>query len=133
MGCPRLLSSTSSKHTTSRDLTIGGVHTHYVEAGDTPVLVHNCNTSVAADLDKMAHNGKTVGQAVRVNPDGSVTKLGRPLVSGQSSLAETVNEALEETGVKIPSNGKLTAAEHLDTRFAYLRGQSESESLQRTL
>ncbi|MBS2546425.1 hypothetical protein KGQ19_06055 [Catenulispora sp. NL8] len=28
------------------DLTIDGLHTYYVEAGDTPVLVHNCGTSL---------------------------------------------------------------------------------------
>ncbi|MFF4902081.1 DNRLRE domain-containing protein [Streptomyces sp. NPDC001068] len=28
-------------HTTTYDLTIGSLHTYYVEAGDTPVLVHN--------------------------------------------------------------------------------------------
>ncbi|MEU6194565.1 LamG-like jellyroll fold domain-containing protein [Streptomyces sp. NPDC047061] len=29
-------------NTTTYDLTIGSLHTYYVEAGDTPVLVHNC-------------------------------------------------------------------------------------------
>ncbi|MER6299833.1 polymorphic toxin-type HINT domain-containing protein [Kitasatospora sp. NPDC001539] len=28
--------------TTTYDLTVGDLHTYYVEAGDTPVLVHNC-------------------------------------------------------------------------------------------
>ncbi|MGW2696099.1 LamG-like jellyroll fold domain-containing protein [Streptomyces sp. NPDC001296] len=31
-------------HTTTYDLTIGDLHTYYVEAGSTPVLVHNCGT-----------------------------------------------------------------------------------------
>ena len=114
-------------NTTTYDLTIGTLHTYYVEAGDTPILVHNCNTeSVAADLDKMAYNGKTVGQAVRVNPDGSVTKLGQPLISGRSPLAEEVNSALKEAGVRMPSNGRFPAAEHPDTQFAYLLGKSKS-------
>lgn len=30
-------------HTTTYDLTIGTLHTYYVEAGSTPVLVHNCD------------------------------------------------------------------------------------------
>jgi hypothetical protein len=30
-------------NTTTYDLTIDGLHTYYVEAGDTPVLVHNNN------------------------------------------------------------------------------------------
>lgn len=117
----------TTRHEHVYNLTVEDDHTYYVEAGDTPLLVHNCNTeSVAADLAKMAYNGKTVGQAVRINPDGSVTKLGQPLISGQSSLAEKVNQALKESGVKMPSNGKYPAAEHPDTQFAYLLGQSKS-------
>jgi RHS repeat-associated protein len=30
---------------TTYDLTVGGLHTYYVEAGSTPVLVHNCTTT----------------------------------------------------------------------------------------
>ncbi|MFI1175166.1 LamG-like jellyroll fold domain-containing protein [Streptomyces melanogenes] len=30
-------------NTVTYDLTVGGLHTYFVEAGDTPVLVHNCN------------------------------------------------------------------------------------------
>ncbi|MET7380234.1 LamG-like jellyroll fold domain-containing protein [Streptomyces sp. NPDC005526] len=36
-------------HTTTYDLTIGTLHTYYVEAGTTAVLVHNCNGSSTAD------------------------------------------------------------------------------------
>ncbi|MFF7213164.1 LamG-like jellyroll fold domain-containing protein [Streptomyces sp. NPDC008238] len=36
--------------TTTYDLTIGTLHTYYVEAGNTPVLVHNCNKAIAAQL-----------------------------------------------------------------------------------
>lgn len=35
-------------NTTTYDLTIGSLHTYYVLAGDTPILVHNCTTSVNA-------------------------------------------------------------------------------------
>ena len=38
-------------NTTTYDLTIGTLHTYYVIAGNTPVLVHNCNTNDSlADL-----------------------------------------------------------------------------------
>jgi hypothetical protein len=33
-------------NTTTYDLTIGSLHTYYVETGDTSVLVHNCNVAV---------------------------------------------------------------------------------------
>ncbi|MFE7750224.1 hypothetical protein [Streptomyces sp. NPDC057428] len=36
-------------NTVTYDLTIGSLHTYYVEAGNTPVLVHNCNESSTAD------------------------------------------------------------------------------------
>jgi hypothetical protein len=35
-------------NTTTYDLTIGGLHTYYVVAGDTPLLVHNCGTGYNA-------------------------------------------------------------------------------------
>ncbi|MFJ5268379.1 LamG-like jellyroll fold domain-containing protein [Streptomyces sp. NPDC088358] len=40
-------------HTTTYDLTIGTLHTYYVEAGDTPVLVHNC------DVGEQVEHGST--------------------------------------------------------------------------
>ncbi|MFJ1653392.1 LamG-like jellyroll fold domain-containing protein [Streptomyces sp. NPDC088337] len=39
-------------NTTTYDLTIGTLHTYYVEAGDTSVLVHNCNGAVAGHSTK---------------------------------------------------------------------------------
>ncbi|MER5181772.1 LamG-like jellyroll fold domain-containing protein [Streptomyces sp. NPDC002896] len=46
-------------NTTTYDLTIGTLHTYYVEAGDTPVLVHNCNGGVAPNGVACACNGST--------------------------------------------------------------------------
>ncbi|MFJ2631624.1 LamG-like jellyroll fold domain-containing protein [Streptomyces sp. NPDC087422] len=40
-------------HTTTYDLTIGDLHTYYVLAGVTPVLVHNCGPGVATEDDAM--------------------------------------------------------------------------------
>ncbi|MFE4548585.1 DNA/RNA non-specific endonuclease, partial [Streptomyces sp. NPDC056785] len=77
-------------HTTTYDLTIGTLHTYYVEAGDTPVLVHNCNTSYSEIengqrgpayaevtpqvLDDAAANkiGSTPGRSAKDTPDGFV-------------------------------------------------------------
>jgi hypothetical protein len=83
-------------NTTTYDLTIGTLHTYYVEAGDTPVLVHNCKTDaeLQADADAIhetwrtrygdrAYNGTTVttghldGELVytvnrsKINPDAT--------------------------------------------------------------
>ncbi|MEV0001974.1 RHS repeat-associated core domain-containing protein [Micromonospora sp. NPDC050980] len=47
-------------HRTMRDLTVRSVHTYYVIAGDTPVLVHNCGVSIyrTPKVDDMAHELK---------------------------------------------------------------------------
>ncbi|WP_307043570.1 LamG-like jellyroll fold domain-containing protein [Streptomyces achromogenes] len=42
-------------NTTTYDLTIGDLHTYYVTAGDTPVLVHNCDEEeIAAGAKRLA-------------------------------------------------------------------------------
>src|SRR5262245_19529431 len=43
---------TTGRLDTAYDLTVVDVHTYYVAAGDTFVLVHNCNTMTARDLVK---------------------------------------------------------------------------------
>ncbi|WP_194892617.1 polymorphic toxin-type HINT domain-containing protein [Catenulispora pinisilvae] len=56
------------------DLTVDGLHTYYVVAGDTPVLVHNCGTGPdgLVDLDKASASG--------ADPDrGGYSKDGRAL------------------------------------------------------
>jgi hypothetical protein len=37
------------------NLTVDTDHTYYVEAGNTPVLVHNCGGNAAIDADRLAH------------------------------------------------------------------------------
>ena len=39
-----------SGRTVMHDLTVNSVHTYYVLAGTTPILVHNCNTASPDDL-----------------------------------------------------------------------------------
>jgi hypothetical protein len=65
-------------NTTTYDLTIGTLHTYYVEAGDTPVLVHNCGGSVTGHPSRCTcadggipkvRNGKLAGD---VHPKTSV-------------------------------------------------------------
>jgi hypothetical protein len=47
-------------NTTTYDLTIGTLHTYYVEAGDMPVLVHNCDGSIPShrSICDCANGGK---------------------------------------------------------------------------
>jgi hypothetical protein len=64
----------STAHTdTAYNLTVTDIHTYYVLAGDTPVLVHNtgpCGTSVAGDL-----GGLPVGKQSYVRTVGSESEL----------------------------------------------------------
>ncbi|MEU9399231.1 LamG-like jellyroll fold domain-containing protein [Streptomyces sp. NPDC048242] len=44
---------------TTYDLTIDGLHTYYVVAGDTPILVHNCTSGTAPNGKACSCNGST--------------------------------------------------------------------------
>ncbi|MFF3911464.1 LamG-like jellyroll fold domain-containing protein [Streptomyces sp. NPDC001848] len=50
--------------TTTYDLTIDGLHTYYVEAGDIPVLVHNCNTTITARQVSLIREGPHANESV---------------------------------------------------------------------
>ncbi|MGW0575453.1 LamG-like jellyroll fold domain-containing protein [Streptomyces sp. NPDC002920] len=78
--------------TTTYDLTIGTLHTYYVEAGDTPVLVHNCDVDEGADLfdtfgvepgknlnlsEPSASNGRSYITYVAKDAEGNVRYVGR--------------------------------------------------------
>ncbi|WP_058032900.1 RHS repeat-associated core domain-containing protein [Wenjunlia vitaminophila] len=54
-GDPAVLTATHTHHKQQRthDLTIRDIHTYYVLAGATPVLVHNCGPGVATEDDAM--------------------------------------------------------------------------------
>jgi hypothetical protein len=47
-------------NTTTYDLTINGLHTYYVVAGDTPVLVHNCNVYAKQAYDRAGELHKSL-------------------------------------------------------------------------
>jgi hypothetical protein len=57
-------------HTTTYDLTIGTLHTYYVEAGATPVLVHNCGTS-AEDAATWVKEGGDLSAGKRGMPSNA--------------------------------------------------------------
>ena len=59
-------------NTTTYDLTIGTLHTYYVEAGDTPVLVHNCGETLTDEEAALLRPGSEGDgfstPATRANP-----------------------------------------------------------------
>ncbi len=52
------------------DLTVGKLHTYYVLAGDTPVLVHNCNSG-ASDAMNAAQLKRYYSQSEKYGKDGT--------------------------------------------------------------
>ncbi|WP_189934545.1 LamG-like jellyroll fold domain-containing protein [Streptomyces aurantiogriseus] len=79
-------------NTTTYDLTVGDLHTYYVEAGATPVLVHNCDVDEDADLfdtfgvepgknlnlsEPSASNGRSYITYVAKDAEGNVRYVGR--------------------------------------------------------
>ncbi|UXY20240.1 LamG domain-containing protein [Streptomyces cynarae] len=85
-------------HTTTYDLTIGTLHTYYVEAGDTPVLVHNCGEG--GPRFEVDSNGEATDLRPEAGTRGKVGKdrTSPPLIrsgvpSGPWTLGERVSEA----------------------------------------
>ncbi|MEU7059926.1 LamG-like jellyroll fold domain-containing protein [Streptomyces sp. NPDC046197] len=82
-------------HTITYDLTIGTLHTYYVEAGDTPVLVHNC--------DVYEH-----GNAVRyhaLDDDGRATGVSATITKSMLRKGTPANKAIDPSGWS--GNGSL--------------------------
>jgi hypothetical protein len=67
---------TYTQHRRAHNLTIDGIHTYYVVAGDTPLLSHNCPADVGGGGRKMpgrvlkARPGERSRQLARAHPDG---------------------------------------------------------------
>jgi len=73
------VAAVATRHGTQemRDLTVADTHTYYVIAGDSPVLVHNCNTRLT----------QAQADTLRVGPHAneSVRATGPTVTSGQSA------------------------------------------------
>ncbi|MFI9384809.1 polymorphic toxin-type HINT domain-containing protein [Kutzneria sp. NPDC052558] len=85
-GTPAEVTSVRAYHQTETtyDLTINGLHTYYVEAGDTSILVHNVNTryscSAGGDGDTYYGDGSP---GLYERPAGTPTKAQRDSVQGK--------------------------------------------------
>ncbi|MEV0742695.1 LamG-like jellyroll fold domain-containing protein [Streptomyces sp. NPDC050549] len=100
-------------HTTTYDLTIGTLHTYYVLAGATPVLVHNCNKNQGIyEFEDQLNPGKTyVGKTKNFN-----NRLQDHIDSGR------LKSRGDATCTHVcGTNDDLFVAEHL--RMEELRGQ----------
>ncbi|MFJ5123150.1 DddA-like double-stranded DNA deaminase toxin [Kitasatospora sp. NPDC088548] len=109
----------------AHDLTVADLHTYYVLAGTTPVLVHNCGEpydEVAAGLGSHI----TTGQVV----DAAGTKIGAPVMSGETgSWREIADFLADSPNITNPRSGPHAAATHVEAKIAWaMRGRPEVTS-----
>ncbi|MGW3355947.1 RICIN domain-containing protein [Streptomyces bungoensis] len=95
------------------DLTVSGLHTFYAMAGDTPVLVHNCNNLVAdaSEFPGQAHTldehtaGHVTPQRARELAEEKTRKLGRitpnSLFVDEQTAQQVVDYALANNANRI--------------------------------
>ncbi|MEX2980314.1 LamG-like jellyroll fold domain-containing protein [Streptomyces sp. C36] len=112
------------------DLTVDGLHTYYVLAGATPVLVHNCNVGGIADgLPARASGDPTVGQVVNIGGSGA-SKVGAPFKSGHSSSSDDINQFLMDSpDIANPASGPHASITHVETKLAWRMRQAGVTSL----
>ncbi|MFE0733103.1 DddA-like double-stranded DNA deaminase toxin [Streptomyces antibioticus] len=95
------------------NLTVSNLHTYYVLAGATPVLVHNCSP-LDGVADELAGSKITTGQVV----DDAGNKVGAPVSSGENGSFVQVKDALRKSGVPHDAAGGFAAASHVETKIA---------------
>ncbi|MGW3983876.1 LamG-like jellyroll fold domain-containing protein [Streptomyces mirabilis] len=115
-------------HTTTYDLTIGDLHTYYVEAGGTPVLVHNCEfTDRAEEIRKVIHDGSKDGGRPYKNQTVAVVRAdmggGNPVdvvAASGDGLTEAQTAALqpgEAAAVNDPTlHAETNAMQHIENQ-----------------
>ncbi|MEV3993625.1 DddA-like double-stranded DNA deaminase toxin [Streptomyces sp. NPDC049837] len=115
-----------SLRTTTYNLSVFGVHTYYVLAGTTPVLVHNCfefdPKAIGHGLPEWKKGDPTLGRFI----DGE--GISHEMVSGRPAedlrLIDLVNERLQKKGLK----GKSGNADHVEVKFAALMWEQGIDS-----
>ncbi|WP_265737357.1 hypothetical protein [Actinacidiphila yanglinensis] len=80
------------------DLTVASLHSYYVLAGTTPVLVHNCGSGPSDELLDLAEGniGKT-NVASEVTASNGAKGYGVSVGHDTSTLTRQVRQAVEET------------------------------------
>jgi hypothetical protein len=105
------------------DLTVDNVHTFYVEAGDTPVLVHNvsCPAFVGTALREMKALGEKITTGyLYVNGQ----RVGKKFVGVEPGVSDAINTFLHKVWPGYNPRGKFPPWTHPDTKWAwYMREQ----------
>ncbi|WP_251052977.1 MULTISPECIES: RHS repeat-associated core domain-containing protein [unclassified Streptomyces] len=82
----------------THDLTIDGIHAYYVNAGDTPLLVHNCLVTVYHYTNKSGYNGIRAGNPYKIKPGDSKNGAG-PFFTTRSPADLTAPGAFKKLGI----------------------------------
>ncbi|WP_404786855.1 RHS repeat-associated core domain-containing protein [Streptomyces pristinaespiralis] len=82
----------------THDLTIDGVHSYYVNAGETPLLVHNCLVTVYHYTNKSGYNGIRAGNPYKIKPGDSKNGAG-PFFTTRSPADLTAPGAFKKLGI----------------------------------
>ncbi|MEU9450647.1 polymorphic toxin-type HINT domain-containing protein [Streptomyces sp. NPDC048277] len=92
-------------HTTTYDLTIGTLHTYYVEAGTTPVLVHNCDDGELRDLHSKLPQRSAGGQTSGIARDGNgnTSSVITSDKGAHRNLIDRANSRLSQWGFNAPA------------------------------
>ncbi|KQV11412.1 hypothetical protein ASE03_30440 [Kitasatospora sp. Root187] len=107
-----------TKPVVTYDLTVAEIHTYYVLAGNTPILVHNSNcfdpAKVGAGLPEYA-GGATFGTGVAAN--GSVYNIVSGNKTADAGLLNIVNDRLRAAG-RLPGTVTSARASDAEQKFA---------------
>ncbi|MFB7618905.1 polymorphic toxin-type HINT domain-containing protein [Kitasatospora sp. NPDC056181] len=117
------------------NLTVDGLHTYFVLAGGTPLLVHNANPANLNPFDKCqvilvigslgersGDVGPTTGQALVRQADGKLATVADPIQSGWGGNFQELNTFLmgPESPVQPPANVKIfPGADHAEPKIAW--------------
>ncbi|MFJ9523690.1 polymorphic toxin-type HINT domain-containing protein [Kitasatospora sp. NPDC101801] len=117
------------------NLTVEGLHTYFVLAGDMPVLVHNaspadCDKQIWEILNKLpvrpGNKGTTTGQPVLRTANGTAGRWGGPVYSGTTIGKDKDLVTKISNWLKDPKNGAPTSpattypsSDHVEAKVAW--------------
>jgi hypothetical protein len=97
-----------TKNTTVYNLTVDAMHTFYVVAGSTPVLVHNCETPTELHAFGNASGPRPPRpQDMEVGPDGMLVPQSGPSTTGASTMGDPNEASLTGPYYRIPAGTEL--------------------------
>ncbi|MFJ2213616.1 polymorphic toxin-type HINT domain-containing protein [Streptomyces sp. NPDC101062] len=116
------------------NLTVGDLHTYYVLAGATPVLVHNCGTeTLGADTYSWEHEGTDSLFEAEVDQNGTMTMLAGVTRDSPVRGIELFNRALGHFGDRVTSiNGNLIEENRATFNALTGGGMSPEEAILQT-